>query len=641
MNKHAMGGLKRVNIRSWIRLENLLLFSMALVYIVTISNLAIISHNSFYTNAWDLGIYAQALYSTLNHGKLLYYTVEAAGNPSRSLFGIHFMPFLLLLVPIYAIYQNPITLLVLRPIAISIGLIPLYWILRENGITRRWLIIYFAALYLVYPPTLVPISNFDILSFLPALFLFALYYLRKRKFVQSYIFIILALMVNEFVSLIVASAAIYVFLMDWRRNIGDLRRRRINSEIIFSIVLLITGILWFISASAVITYFNPNALVTKWEWGDLGSGPKEIIFNILTNPIKVANALFNDGPKKFSYIVALLGPFAFISLLEPLPLIMALPWLTASLLSINPLYYSIETQYPAFVSPFIFLSAIDGMKRLVNFNANIMRHATFIAVIMLLSSILLIPPGTLLKFDESNDAIWMALAEIPPNASVSIMPDIYPHVCNRLEAYPYFVEGVDYVLVNIYSWWYDVTFPRPSHIAVRWCDAKISDEYGIVLNMRGVILYKRGYRGDVKFDGVRFNYGIYDVIDSAGKIVSIENGTISVDVLAYKASNQSILFFKTPFKYLPPGKYNVTVSLMVLSSTPESTVRFEVRTKPGEVKILIKEFSGELLPANRWENLDFSFSIDRSPMPIEIAVYISNLAEIYFQHLSVIQISGD
>lgn len=629
-------GLKK---KLWNRLDYLLLFTMATMYTIIISILAITSHNMFYTNAWDLGIYAQALFSTLNYGKPLYYTVEAIGNPSRSLFGIHFAPFLFFLVPVYAIYQNPVTLLVLRPIAISVGLLPLYWILRENGIMSRKFIAFFAAIYLIYPPMIVPISNFDILSFLPALFLFAIHYLRKKKFVYAYIFILLALMVNEFVSLIVASLALYVFLTNLKENLRDLKRKRLNQNMLFSFILLFTGVLWFILASAVITYFNPVALTTKWEWGDLGSSPREIIVNILTNPIKALNALFNDGHKKFSYIVALLSPVAFISLFEPLALIMTLPWLTASLLSINPLYYSIETQYPAFVSPFIFLSAADGLKRLANLSTNIMRRIIVMMTITLFISTLLIPSGVYFKFSESNDAIWLALSEIPPDASISIMPDVYPHVCNRLEVYPYFVNGVDYVLINIYSWWYDVILPRPAHIAPRWCDIEIGDEYGIVLNMKGVLLYKRGYNGTVKFSGVSFNYGIYDVLDPAGKVILIENGTTLVSALIYKAGSQSTLFFRTPLKYMPPGRYNVTAYLMASSLISEMAVRFEVRTRPGEAKILVREFSGSSLSVNKWKSLSFSFNI-KKPMPIEIAVYVNNSTDIFFQQLSIIQVSG-
>jgi len=129
-------------IRAILRSDYFILFLIALIYVIIISSVAIVRHNAFRTNAWDLSIYAQSLYTTLNHGKLLYYTCELPGNPAGSLFGIHFSPFLFLLLPIYALFQNPVTLLVLRPIAISLGLIPLYWILREQHPNRRLLIFF-------------------------------------------------------------------------------------------------------------------------------------------------------------------------------------------------------------------------------------------------------------------------------------------------------------------------------------------------------------------------------------------------------------------------------------------------------------------------------------------------------------------
>jgi len=635
-----MKGKGRINLKFWIMSDYFLLFTIALIYVVAVSSLAIAGHYSFYTNAWDLGIYAQSLYSTLNYGKLLYYTVEAIGNPSRSLFGIHFSPFLFLLVPVYAIYQDPITLLVLRPAAISMGLIPLYLILRAKKIANRNFLILFSVIYLVYPPMLVPILNFDVLSFLPAIFLFALYYLDRGRYLRSYMFILLALTVNEFVSLIVVAVAVYVLLADWRGMLDSLRRRKISRNMVFSLILLFTGILWFTLASAIITYFNPVAFETKWEWGELGTGPKEIIFNVLTNPVKAWSILFNDGQRKFLYIVALLGPLAFTPLLDPLALIMALPWLAASLLSINPLYYSIETQYPAFVSPFIFLSAINGIKRLTNFNAKIIKRTVILMIIVLLISTLLIPSNIHFEVDERNRIIGLALREIPPDASVSIMPEIFPHVCNRLEVYPYFVDGVDYVLINVYSWWYDVTFPRPAHIAVKWCDANINEDYGIILNMKGIVLYKRGYKGPVKyFSGVDFTYTFCNVADSSGRVVQVQDEVISGSALIHEAGNLAPLFFRVPYKFLPPGTYNVTALMKVSSFVPGWIVKFELRTKPGEIKLLTKKFLGGDFRAGEWEILNFSFVIER-PMPIEIATYVNNSTDIYFYSLRVMQVSG-
>jgi len=640
------GRIDMRRIKTVIRSDYFILFLIAFFYVIIVSSVAISRHYAFRTNAWDLSIYSQSLYSTLNHGKLLYYTSELPGNPSGSLFGIHFSPFLFLLVPIYAIYQNPVTLLILRPIAISIGLIPLYWILREQKLNSRLLTFFFAIIYVVYPPISAPVSNFDVEAFLPALFLFAIYYLRKGKLLHSYIFVVLSLMVNEFVPLIIMAMAVYFFLLHREEIIDGLRSKKITKNAIFSILLLLTGILWFMLAGAVITHFNPNALSTKWEWGEFGTSPGEIVTNVLANPAKTINVLFNDGQSKFLYITSLFGPLVFLSFLDPLTLIMTLPWLMASLLSVNPLYYAIGTQYPAFVSPFLFVSAVNGIKKLGDISSrDVLRKIGFLMSVSLVISILLLPTGGDFSVTQAEETTRIALNEIPSTASVSVMPEVHPHLCNRLEVYPYFKSGVDYVLFNVYSWWYTVTLPRPAHVAPRWCDAEIGDEYGIIVNANGVLLYKNGYTGSVKhFEGVDFTYTHHNVRIATGNLVQDDvtfgESVTKADVLVHNVTDATPLFFEVPEKVLPPGRYNVTVLLKVSSITADEVITLEALKEPEHSKIVTKTIKGsDFTRAGKWQVFMFSFSIER-PTFIEIAVDVTNSTDVYFYSMNVLQVSG-
>ncbi|PVX23850.1 MAG: hypothetical protein CW691_09560, partial [Candidatus Bathyarchaeum sp.] len=561
-------------IKTLLQSDYFILLLIATIYIIVVSVLALSRHYAFDTNTWDLGIYSQSLYSTLNHGKLLYYTAELTGNPSGSLFGIHFSPFLFLLVPIYAIFQNPATLLVLRPIVISIGLIPLYWIIQEQQINHRAVTFFLAAIYLVYPPITTPLSNFDVEVFLPALFLFAIYYMRKGKLVHSYIFVALALMVNEFVPLIVMAMSLYVFLLHRKEIINGIKTRKLTKNAIFAAALLLSALIVFNLASVVITSFNPDALNTKWEWGEFGTSPNEIVTNVLTNPLKTINVLLNNGQNKLLYLGALFGPLAFLSLLDPLTLIMTTPWLAASLLSVNPLYYEIGTQYPAFVSPFLFVSAVTGIKKLMDFSSrDVLRKIVFLMFISLILSTFLLPNDEYFSVTESDESTRVALNLIPANASVAAMPEVFPHLCNRLDGYPYFKEDVDYLLIDVYSWWYTVTLPQPAHTAPKWRDAKIGDDYGIMVNANGVLLYKKGYTGALEsFEGVAFTYTSSNVKTATGSFVqdtvTIGNSTATTDVLLHTVDDSTPLFFETPQKVLPPGNYNITLVLKTSSTAP-------------------------------------------------------------------------
>jgi uncharacterized membrane protein len=633
-------------IRTIMRSDYFVLFLIASIYVVIVSSLALSRHYAFGTNAWDLGIYSQSLYSTLNHGKILYYTAELAGNPSSSLFGIHFSPFLFLLVPIYAIYQNPVTLLILRPIAISIGLIPLYWIIRDQQLNNRLVTFFLAAIYLVFPPITTPLSNFDVIAFLPALFLFGIYYLKKGKLVHSFIFVVLALMVNEFVPLIVMALAVYVFVLNRKEIIDGILAKKLTKHATFVIVLLVSAFLVFNLASVVITSFNPNALTTKWEWGELGSSPGEIVGNILTNPLQAINVLLNDGQSKFLYIAALFAPLAFLSFLDPLTLIMAVPWLMASLLSVNPLYYAVGTHYPAFVSAFIFVAAVNGIKKLVNSNSrDVLNKIVFLMFVGLILSMFLLPTEDYFSVTQSDESTRIALKEIPANASAAVMPEVFPHLCNRLEVYPYFTNNVDYLLINVYSWWYTVELPRPAHMAPRWCDADIGDDYGTVVNANGVLLYKKGYTGPVKhFDGVNFTYTSHGVQIETGYIaqdnVVLGDSATETEVLVHTTTDPTPLFFEVPEKVLPPGSYTIKVALKVSSLTSDEAVSLEVFNKQEHSRIVTKEINGnDFTEANRWQVFRFNFTIEQ-PTFIDITTYVTNSTDVSFYFLNILQVTG-
>lgn len=618
-------------------------FLISLFYVIIISYLAIRSHHSFYTNAWDLGIYSQALYTTLNYGKLFYYTAELEGNPSGSLFGIHFSPILFFLLPIYKLYESPITLLILKPIIISFGLIPLCLIMHHEKIRSNIIMYSIIIVYLLYPPTLIPFWNFDVEIFLLPLFLFVIYYINTNKFFFAYFFIIVSLMVNEFVSFIVISISIYYLLLNRIEVFQVIKNKRLSKCFFIIILLFLTGIFWFWLSCNIISFFNPSALSTKWEWGELGTSPMNIILNSLSNPWKVISIFFNDGSRKFLYLVELLGPLSFFPLLDPLIMINTLPWLLASFISINPLYYDIGTQYPAFISAFIFAAGIKGVKRiLIIENRNSIKRIVFIMATFLIITTLLLPTGDYLDISDTDKEIQAALSEIPANASISVMPDVFPHICNRIQAYPYFRNDAEYILVNIYSWWYTVTLPRPAHTSPRWSDAEIGEDYGIMFNAGGVILYKRGYKGPLKkFKGINLRYGPREVIIATGGIIQDFVNDESADVLIHRISDKIPLFFKTPQVVLPPGSYNIRTVFKVSSINPDLLITLEVVKMPENSWILVERFvSDDFEKPNEWHIFELNFDL-KKPTFIEFRFYVTNSTDVYFNSINILQLSGE
>ena len=87
------------------------LFYAAVTLYITIH----LMHDSYNTNAFDLGIFAQELKNTL-HGQILYSPAIAASQ-----FSPHFSPVLLLLVPIYWLFPYPQMLLAVQGLVLAFG----------------------------------------------------------------------------------------------------------------------------------------------------------------------------------------------------------------------------------------------------------------------------------------------------------------------------------------------------------------------------------------------------------------------------------------------------------------------------------------------------------------------------------------
>ncbi|MFN3805235.1 MAG: DUF2079 domain-containing protein, partial [Pyrobaculum sp.] len=74
------------------------------IYIIAFGGLSILRHKLFYSYAYDLGIFVQALYTTWRGYGLLYETPDSMF--ADSYLGIHFSPILLLLVPLFALFPH-------------------------------------------------------------------------------------------------------------------------------------------------------------------------------------------------------------------------------------------------------------------------------------------------------------------------------------------------------------------------------------------------------------------------------------------------------------------------------------------------------------------------------------------------------
>jgi uncharacterized membrane protein len=482
------------------------------------------------STAWDLGIYEQVLWSTVNTGRLFWYTPEILINPSCSFFGIHFSPILFLMLPIYAAFQSTEMLLVLQASVLALAAVPLYkLVLYENHSQKMALT--FAIIYLAYPPIYGMIFfDFHVQAFLPVLFFYAFYYFRKEEWWKYTLFTVLSLMVIEFVPLIVAFFGLYGLWLNKRRIFLCLRSLDIrecfhSKTVLFSTLTVVLGIAWFIVANNLIQAINPHSLPHP-NWKDFGDPIHNLpafLLNVITNPIRVLETIVTPVDQKALYVFGLFAPFAFLSFLDTPRLMIGFPWFFVAFLSNYSSYYTpIGYQYIAFVVPFIILSAVSGAKRLLRARANLTnrKHLNFVIAKMArfprwkaVAGFLLISSITLSYIavfginvaipspDEHAVLLGTFARYIPLDAVVLTQNDLFPHISRRLYGY---VGGgfsepllsnlnITYVFIDTTSGWYESSFESIVYNLIK------SGDFGVQCAADGIWLFRRGYTEEAVF----------------------------------------------------------------------------------------------------------------------------------------------
>jgi uncharacterized membrane protein len=232
----------------------------------------------------------------------------------------------------------------------------------------------------------------------------------------------------------------------------------------------------------------------------LGHNLKEVLFTISTQPDLVLSHVLT--PDKFAYLLELLVPLGFITLVSPEIALLMLPTLGYSLLSTFSFQYSIQSFYTAPLLPSLFFASIGGLERLLKFGRwktdpgkTLARKWTLGVLILVASSIsyYLFAPGPFaraFKWDEydidSHSAIGRELiATIPAQANVAAQTELVAHLSARrfIYEFPTFPQNlrIDYLIADRSQLWY--TLHQSS-----WDAALSSGEFEIILKQDGFVI---------------------------------------------------------------------------------------------------------------------------------------------------------
>jgi len=618
---------------------------MVLCYTVAMSIVTILRHHFLFSFAWDLGIFNQVFWSTL-HGRFFYYTVEPWNG--RSFFGVHFSPILILIIPFYAVYPHPETLLVLQSFVIALGAVPLYFLAKDELNERLALLL--SLLYLTHPLLLgANLFDFHFEAFIPVTLLSTIYFLRKRNMKLYILSLFLSLMSHEYVAFL----TILIILHELVTKIKA--KDELRKIAPYAILTVSSSIIWIFLASAIHYYLrNPETR---------SMNVLAPVLSEIGHPLLLISYLGNDLYTKFSYLTLLLAPLLFTSFYSSY-FLLTLPWLLfAFTLNYSP-YYKIGYQYSLVIIPFVYLSSIHGIKRLLGSNGlkrqTFNRLLLFSALFFLISTVTLIQPQAIDM--KSVDSAHNIIPLIPENASVLTTNNLFPHVSNRFNAwvlpytydepYPHYYTGIsdiwkeyaikilnetnpDFVLLDL-----RIGETKSMKLIISELLAKRS--YGVYAYADDILLLKRNYEDAPKIFvplDAKFNYKKLILYD--GSIVR-EITSVSGKVLAHTTRDiANVTFWGGPNHIMPPGQYEVTFRLKLSGNAQNvSVVTLDVATDRG-TRILnstvlhVSDFE-EL---ETWEEFTLAFQIMELPTNIEFrGLQTSNRVDLYLDYIEVVQL---
>jgi uncharacterized membrane protein len=455
----------------------------------------------FVYDDWDLAYYNQLMRGLMH------------GRPYISLCDVYFLGnhvelILALILPIYALFQSPATLLVIQTFMLGLAAVPLFLIVRRQ-LNDRWGII-FVVIYLLYPAVgYTNLNEFHPESFIPFLQFFLLYYFLGSDFRRFALFMFLCLFAKENMALIIMMLGFYALLM-----------RREKRWILLPVL---SGIIWFLLYLKILSPVLSNGNVNYYDfYAPLGSNFGELVVNILLHPVQVIKTIL--VPEKLKYLAELFGPLSFLSFLSPGMLSITLPNFLQHLLSSRYSETCLFYYYPSEIMAVIFVSAVLGLRLLLQFT-RVQRMQAYcyviVPVVAVASGLVLAAPqfsvhkelGTTYGKSEVARVKNGFIREIPEGAGVvatfqflpklSTMTDelysfhkviVHAYHSRKMFELP---QEVEFALIDFgdpQTFGTFFSFPAAGRNLSNFIE---NGHWGAIKAENNVVLFKRGHQGDM------------------------------------------------------------------------------------------------------------------------------------------------
>jgi len=480
----------------------LIILAFIVTYNLVMDVFCLMRYWSFNAGAFDLGIMVQTMWNTVN-GNILWESVNMGKPASRFWNG----RWELILLPVAALYRfcaKPEFLLILQTFVVSLGIIPVYLLSRKilGGVLPASAV---ALCYIVNPVIHNP-NIFDFHSVTLSIpMIIGLVYLTEEKNNSHWIVLLffLILFCRADLAPLLSAYSVYLFVAHKRRKL--------------SIAFLVISLLWVIASRSTDQIremlhlpgiVNTNVYTGRWEHIG-GTNPLDVVGGVFKNPIPLLATLFNLENAK--YLVKILAPFAFLPILRPAILFLALPSILINAASNWTPAHHIYHHYNAHVGAVMIIATIYAVGYLIKIvpavrgyrEDRVKAGTIFLLLAASIGSLAFKSNGLDIvkwKINEHTVKLASLLDQVEREQSVSSHFLLLDHIANREEIY-LFPDNVGKVEVVVY----DIRLPFDrimSHdmIAHRKV-GPLNDQLRILLNNRaygirsyddGAMLFEKG-----------------------------------------------------------------------------------------------------------------------------------------------------
>ena len=432
------------------------------------------SYRKFMFPVLDLGLFNRHMWSLVHF--------DFGPNPLKgwNLLGDHAHFFLVLLAPLYWLYQSPVFLLFIQALAIVLSAWPIYLVakhyLKNKTVAALWLVPYFTYFgfwsALAYPFHDSPVAVLPIA--------WALYFLLVTKNDKHLLMILAALLlVREDMPLVAIMIGLYLIIIDRKYKLGSL------------VVVVASLYFWWVTR-----YWLPFAsrgVSYPYEDTVFGASMLDAIKAAFLQPKEFVKNIFLPIDKTKS-IVFMLGSFGGLAIIGIEILLLLSPMWLGRFLSTQPWRWSVVQHYSASQAPILIVASILGLSRLSKFIAQSVKIKINKVIIVYIGLLLALMgtglvysrlrehyAGRLLRptfygLDQYEKSAHEAIQLVPEGASVGVQ-SAFPQLTSREKVYnaPLDVSKLkpDYIILSDkFDQW-----PFTGDQIYRFRDSAISD-YG-------------------------------------------------------------------------------------------------------------------------------------------------------------------